>query len=65
MTQDGGLEVRKERIPPVRPCREFHLMGLMACADVTDVGPVRPRCKTGLHPVKRRFIRAVLEPEVR
>ena len=55
--------MRVERVPPVRPRREFDLLGILARSDVTGVGPVRLRRKTGLHPVEIRVIRAVLDPE--
>ena len=57
--------MHEQRVPPVKPCQKFYLLGLTARADVTGVGPVRLQRKTGLHPVKRRVVRVVLEPEAR
>ena len=55
--------MHEEHVPQVRPRCEFDLLGLTERADVTGVGPVRLRHKTDLHPVERRVVRAVLDPE--
>ena len=51
--------------PPVIPRREFDSLGLTAGADVTVVGPVLLRRKTGLYAVKQWVVHAVLDPEDR
>ena len=57
--------MREERVPPVRPRRKFDLLGFMARADVTGIGPIRLHRKTDLHPFKCRVVHVVLYPEVR
>ena len=57
--------MHEQRVPPVKPCQKFYLLGLTARADVTGVGPVRLRRKTGLRLVKRQVVQAALDPEDR
>ena len=60
MTREGGPKVREERVPPIRPRREFKSLGLSARAGVPSVGTVRLSHETSLHPVERLVERAVL-----
>ena len=55
--------MRKECVPLVRRHRKFESLGITVRADVTSVGPICLRRKTGLHPVERRVVHAVLDPE--
>ena len=65
MTNEGGPEVREERVPPIRPCREFYLLGLSTRADMPGVGSIRLGLETHLHPVERWVEHAVPEPKAR
>ena len=60
MTRESGPKVRKERVPLIRPRREFDLLGISARADVPGVGTVHLIHETGLHPVERWVKRPVL-----
>ena len=55
--------MREERVPLIRPCREFDLLGLSTRADVTSVGSVCLGNEVFLNPTKRRVKRAVMGPE--
>ena len=65
MTQEGGPKVREERVPPIRPRREFDSLGIPACVNVPSLVPVHLRRETVLHTVKLRVERAFLDPEAR
>ena len=65
MTREGGTEVHKERVPPIIPCQEFDLLGLLARVDVPGVGSILLGREARLRPVERRVEHAVLEPEAR
>ena len=65
VTPEGKPEVRKERIPPIRPCHEFDSLGLSARADVSGVGSVCLGHEACLHPVERWVEHAVLDTKAR
>ena len=56
--------MRKERVPLITPRRKFDSLGISERADVPDIGSVRLRRETILHPVERWVVRVVLVTEV-
>ena len=65
VAQEGGPEVRKERVPLIRTRLEFDSLGILACSYVPGVGSVCLGREARLHPVDHRVKHAVLEPKAR
>ena len=63
MTQKCGPEVRKKRVPPTKPRREFDSLRLLARADVPGVGSIRLGREACLHQVELQVEHAVLQHE--